>query len=184
MKGIDYPVKIDDNTYNKIEIQNEKIILNVFDCDNKYIYPLYISKRLQTSDTIEIDLIIFRKGEKHHYALINNFSRLMSHLTKHDGQKYWCKKCLYDFSREELLLSHDEDFVKPQKIKMPKKGSTTSFENYQKQMSVPFVIYADFESWLEKPEKNNSSNKKTEVIAKHKILSVGYKLVCRDDPKE
>ena len=77
---------------------------------------------------------------------------MFSHLTKHDGQKYWCKKCLHGFSREDLLSNHDEDCVKPQKTVYPEKDSTKSFKNHQKQMRVPFTIYADFESWSEKPE--------------------------------
>jgi hypothetical protein len=225
----------------KFERQNKKIILNIYDCDDKEIYPLYISKRSKTEETTEVDLIIFHDKEKHHYALINNFSRLMSHLTKDDGQTYWCKKCLHRFSREDLLINHDEDCVKPQKTVMPEKDSTTSFKNYQKQMPIPFTIYADFESWLEKPEnltlysdeelqklfeglisqnrlpkdmlikidklisrpinkdksvneicqlkrdlminkiKSTISTEKTKLIAKHKPLSVGYKVVCRDD---
>ena len=79
MTGIDYPVKIETNTYNKFERQNEKIILNIFDCDDKEIYPLYISKKTKTVETTEVDLLLFHDKEKHHYALINNFSRLMNH---------------------------------------------------------------------------------------------------------
>ena len=70
MKGIDYPVKIENNTYKTIERQNGKIILNVFDCDDKEIYPIYISEKPKTVETTEVDLIIFHDKEKHHYALM------------------------------------------------------------------------------------------------------------------
>ena len=58
MNAIDYPVKIDTNTYKNFERQNEKIILNVFDCDGKEIHPLYISSKLKTVETTEVDLVI------------------------------------------------------------------------------------------------------------------------------
>ena len=84
MTDIDDPVKIWTNTYKKFERPNEKIILIVFDCDNKKIFPLYISKKSKTIETTEVDLLIIHDKEKHH------FSRLMSSLSKHDDKKYCC----------------------------------------------------------------------------------------------
>ena len=37
-----------------------------------------------------------------------------------------------------------------QAINMPNKGEKVQFENYHKQLEVPFVIYADFEAIVEK----------------------------------
>lgn len=35
------------------------------------------------------------------------------------------------------------------KINMPEEGSTLSFENYVRSMKVPFMVYADFESFIQ-----------------------------------
>ena len=62
---------------------------------------------------------------------------------------------------------------------MPEKGKNTlKFQNYQRQMKAPYVIYADFESIIEKyhtciPPTERSSTTKTEV---HKPC--GFSLVA------
>ena len=44
---------------------------------------------------------------------------------------------------------------------MPKTGSTLKFENYQKVQKVPYVIYADFQSVIEKlPENRQEKTEK------------------------
>ena len=35
-----------------------------------------------------------------------------------------------------------------QQAKMPEKGNNVQFPNYHRQLKIPFVIYADFESIL------------------------------------
>ena len=86
-----------------------------------------------------------------HYCLINNLSRLLSSLTKHDDKRCYCSYCLYGFMRSDLLEQHKPYCSKngPQKIKLPKEGNDVLYFNeLHKQLKVPFVIYADFKSIL------------------------------------
>ena len=68
-----------------------------------------------------------------------------------------------------------------QAIRMPQKGNDTlKFQNFHKQMSVPFVIYADFEAITENIEMGQHDNTQsyTDKYQKHIGCSYGYKLVC------
>jgi len=59
---------------------------------------------------------------------------------------------------------------RPRRIEMPKEGKNTlSFKKYEKQMKVPYVIYADFKASVRKipgcecaPEREKSYTEKTE----------------------
>ena len=44
---------------------------------------------------------------------------------------------------------------------MPEKGSSIKFENYRRQLRVPFVIYADFEALTEKVKKCQQDGSKS-----------------------
>ena len=90
-KGIEFPVKVKDIT--KFENQNPDLPgINVFSLDdNNKIYPLrHNQKDCQKS----LDLFLHSDGEKHHYSLIKNFTRLVrSQYTSHRSSKIFiCKK--------------------------------------------------------------------------------------------
>ena len=72
-----------------------------------------------------------------------------------------------------------------QAITMPQEGSRVQFENYHKQIPLPFVIYADFEAITDKVSGCQLNNAKsyTNKYQKHTSCSYGYKVVCCYDDK-
>ena len=102
MKGIKYPVKIQD--ISKFEKLNPDIPgINVFSVnENKKFYPLRMANR-NPQETI--DLFLYEEDGKYHYSLIKNFSRLFrSQITSRtNGKIYICKRCFTHFSKEELF---------------------------------------------------------------------------------
>ena len=93
-----------------------------------------------------------RKQTHQHYALINNMSRLVGMQTnKHKTKSHICLNCFNTFSLEQSFKEHTEICLSNEavKIEMPKKGSFIEFNNFRKKLKVPFVIYADFESYTE-----------------------------------
>ena len=104
-KQIKFPAQVKDIT--KFENQNPNLPgINVFSVDdNNKVYPLRINKKdCQKS----LDLFFHSDGEKQHYSLIKNFTRLVrSQYTSHRSSKiYICKKCLYHYTKEDLLEKH------------------------------------------------------------------------------
>ena len=93
-----------------------------------------------------MDLLHLIDDNKSHYAYIKDFHRFMFHKTKSKNKQWFCKSSLQCFSGEYVLIKHKENCLSingKQPVKLEKR--TTEFENYFKQIPVPFKIYADFE---------------------------------------
>ena len=162
--------------YNKVEKQNT-IRINVFGYENGQPFPIHISK-----DTFEdqMNLLLITKDEKKHYALIKDFNAFMYNQSKHKERKHFCMYCLQCFSSERILANHVSNCLTnngAQAINMSKQGENIlKFNNFHKQLPVPFVIYADFEAITKKvqgceqsEEMKNEKNKKsyTETYQTH-----------------
>ena len=82
--------------------------------------------------------------------LIKDFNYLMYNKTKHKERKYFFMRCFQHFSSPDILSRHKSSCMVingEQAIRMPEKeNNTLKFQNFHKQMPVPFVIYADFEA--------------------------------------
>ena len=175
--GIEFPVSV--KQYNKIEKQNN-IRVNVFGYEEKQPYVIYVSKEKFNSC---LNLLLITEGEVWHYCLLKDFNKFMYNQTKHKGRKHFCMYCLQGFSSERVLNNHTVDCIEingKQSIKMPEPGSKISFTNFRKQLSAPFIIYADFEAITEKVSQKKSH---TEQYQKHTACGYGYKVVCCYDDK-
>ena len=122
--------------------------------------------------------------KKSHYTWIKNINRLLYDQSKHKDRKYFCERCLHCYSREDLLVAHKPECrgigKRAISIEMPTKGSKIIFQNWCKQISVPYVIYADFEALTTKIDVPTKSNtQKTEL---HKACGFSY-IVVRCDGK-
>ena len=175
--SIEFPVTV--KQINKIEKQNN-ICINLFGYEEKQPFPIYISKEKYQD---HMELLLITEGENKHYILIKDFNRLMFRQTKHEHRKHFCMYCLQCFSREDVLTEHKNNCISingVQAIKMPEKGDKVYFKNHHKQLSVPFVIYADFEAITEKVDSCQPNNDKsyTEAYQNHKDCGYGYEVVC------
>ena len=135
-----------------------------------------------------MELLLITEDKNNHYVLIKDFNKFMYNQTKHEHRKHFCMYCLQCFSREDVLTEHKNNCISingKQAIKMPEKGEKVYFKNHRKQLSVPFVIYADFEAITEKIYGCQPNNEKsyTEAYQKHTDCGYGYKVVCCYDDK-
>ena len=181
--GIEFPVTT--KQYNKIEKQNE-ININVFSYEDKQPYPIYVSKETYED---HMNLLLITENKNNHYVLIKDFNKFMYNQTKHKERKHFCMHCLQCFTSERVLTDHKENCIQvngTQAIKMPTKNENIlKFNNFHKQLAVPFVIYADFEAITEKIHGCQPNNNKsfTEAYQKHTDCGYGYKVVCCYDDK-
>ena len=181
--GIEFPVEV--KQCNKLEKQNS-IRINVFSYENKKPFPIYVSKEKYENC---LNLLLITNDEKTHYVLIKDFNRFMYNQTKHKSKKHFCMFCLQHFTSEKILNNHKENCIEingTQAIKMPDKSNNIlKFNNFHKQLPVPFVIYADFEALTEKVSgcKPNTEKSFTQAYQKHTDCGYGYKVVCCYDDK-
>jgi hypothetical protein len=110
-----------------------------------------------------------------HYAPINNMSRLLCDITKLRHQLNLCLRCFGHFGSPETLTRHKqmctrEDFMSVVHIlpNSDSKDSHITFKQFTNTSNAPFVIYADFESILQKVD---IQNKRTHYDQQHKLCS-------------
>ena len=188
--GINFPLS--QKHYNKVEKQNS-IRINVFGYEDGQPFPIHISK-----ETFEdqMNLLLITKDELKHYVLIKHFNAFMYNQSKHKERKHFCMYCLQCFSSERVSANHVNNCLTingAQAINMPKQGENIlKFNNFHKQLPVPFIIYADFEAITKKVqgckqseemEKDKDRRSYTEAYQTHKDCGYGYKVVCCYDDK-
>ena len=113
----------------------------------KNIQSSYVSKK---SFKGHVDLLLI-KEEKRHYVLITDFNTFMYDPTLNRGRSHFCCYCLHVCSAAKILKRHANDYLNingKQMIKLPKKGEYVRFQNYERKIKSPFMIYVDFESIL------------------------------------
>ena len=156
--------------------------------EKKVIFPLCVTDSVVPGR--HVDLLLHECNGDQHYSTIKNFSRLISgQLSNHGHAIYCCKKCLHAYSTKELLAVHAVDCCHIQRIKFPR-DPRCHFTNIQKQLSAPFVVYADFESILKPVNKgvdvtqgvSTGTASSTTVYQEHVPCSFAYKVVSSVDP--
>ena len=127
-------VPVQERDFSKIEVKHNMCI-NAFGSENKLDFSIQVSDQ-KFADSV--DLLLLINNDKSHYLYIIDL--------KNKNKKWFCRICLQCFSSESLLIKHKENCLningKPS-VKLEK--GIIKFENYFKQIPVPFKIYAGFE---------------------------------------
>ena len=198
--SLNYPVMIEDLPEVERTLQIPINVYSFFDDEGQGRYPVYLS-RIDSNNGY--DLLYWDK----HFAWIKNFSRFLGDCTKHNGKKWFCKRCLGHFSEQRVLAEHQENCLGDEGSKlvytMPEKGTILEFKNVRAQQKLPFIIYADFECLTEKLQSDDEDGeplrkrmrtlsaiehdhaycqkrdgkKHIEAYQQHTPISVGLKLV-------
>ena len=113
-------------------------------------------------------------------------SRLLSMQTsKHKEKCFICRRCLNSFNSEGSLAKHTDYCSSHEaiKIEMPQEGSVLKFKHFFKSMRVPFVVYADFESFTQQLDTSqpNPECSYTKQYQKHIPSGFCYYIKCFDD---
>ena len=120
---------------------------------------------------------------KSHYCYVKSLSALLRSQQQTDHHVHYCKRCLKGFSSVHVLRNHVEHCKssagRPTRIEMPEKGKNTlKFQNFSRQAPVPWVMYFDFESIIEKHATciNNPLISSTTKTATH--VPCGFSLIA------
>ena len=118
--------------------------------------------------------MLITKDQQSHYCYIKSLNKLFTTNTTQGIKVFFCERCLQGYSSQHVLYDHlfycrGIKCRYATKIKMPKEGQNIlKLKNYENPMKVPWFIYADFESLVEKihsckPDPSGSNTTKTEV---------------------
>ena len=111
-------------------------------------------------------------GEKWHYLIVNNLSRLLRGITSNHNADFNCLNCFHSYRTKNKLEAHKKICENHGycHVEMPTKGNnTTKYNHGEKPIKMPFTIYADLECLLEKMStcQNNPNKTSTTKINKH-----------------
>ena len=148
VKDLIFPLKVTD--VKKFEKKNPSLSVNVFALENKTVYPAHLT--INGDATSHVNLLVITSEDRWHYTLIKNISALLSRQTStNDHKKHWCYYCLHGFMTKERLNRHVEDCNKnglQKAVLSDEKHQRIEFDAVEKMQPMPFVIYADFESFF------------------------------------
>ncbi|EDO31141.1 predicted protein [Nematostella vectensis] len=181
--GIEFPVSL--KQIDKFEKQNPYTV-NVFGYETK-VYPLRISEKDPDN---AINLLLISNDETNHYCWIKNMMRLVStQIDKFHHTRFLCCRCLNSFRCKQSLEKHSEccgnhEAVRIEMPNIDKDGNLPhiKFKKYNRKMRVPFVVYADFESFTENIDTCSPDGSKsfTKQYQKHKPSGFCYLIKCFD----
>ena len=176
MQGIQYPVSF--RGIDRFESQNPEISITVLGYNkDERVNTLKVSK--YTGCKHDIVLLLIKDGEKSHYCFVKNTSALLaSQINNHKGTSNICLNCINGFVSKESLKKHKEYCYNNEcvNINMPPPNTFLKFKNFSFSERAPFVVYADFESFIKPmdscdPDPNHSYTKKYQ---KHKPSGFSY----------
>ena len=104
-----------------------------------------------------IKLLLIEKAGEFHYTWIKDLNRLLRDLSKDKGRKHFCEQCLRGYIKEKLLEAYSPECrgigQTAVRVEMPEEGKTKlTFQNHHKQLTAPYITYADFEALTTKVE--------------------------------
>ena len=177
--GLEFPAKLPD--IRKFE-KNNDVGVNVFSADESFkVYPLRLTKLRTESSCVNLFLW------NNYYSVVKDLSRLVSaQVSGKEHKKHICVHCLNAvFGTSELLQQHMELCLNNdhQRHEYPEPGSISKFENYERTQTVPFVIYADFECYIEGLDtvEQNPHKLRTTQYQKHNPSGFCYYIKCFDN---
>ena len=104
----------------------------------------------------------------------------MHSKAKHKDRKHFCMACLQNFTTKEILNNHRERCFLINGIPAVKYETVIiKFKNFDKQIPIPFKIYADTECLLKRI--GIKEGKYTKLYQDHILNSICAKLVCIDN---
>ena len=179
-EDIDFPSTGED--WKKFECNNE-VALNIL-CvpyNTKNVNIAYKSKNNLTQEK-QIILLMISDGQKWHYLVVKNLSRLLRGKTSNHKEDSYCLNFFHSYRTENKLEAHKKICEKHDycHVEMPTKNNNIIKYNHgEKSMKLPFVIYADLECLLEKISTciNNPSESSTTKINKHNHRAIQYLLI-------
>ena len=183
-KDIDFPSRRKD--WNKFELNNN-IALNILyvPFNTKKIEIAYKSKYNLTREK-QIILLMISNGEKWHYLVGKSLSGLFTGITSNHKEDFYCLNCFHSYRTKNNLDAHKKvcEIHEYCHIEMPNKDNNKiRYNQGEKSIKLPFIIYADLECLLEKIDTcyNNPEESSTTKIKRHTPLGYSIFTHCSFD---
>ena len=169
-----------DKDWEKFELDNESNALNILYVPHNTgkIHLAYKSKYNLTREK-QVILLMITDGEKWHYTAIKRLSGLLRGVTGNNNGDFYCLNFFHSYRTENKLENHKKICENNDccHVEMPNEDNKIiKYNQGEKSIRSPFIIYADLECLLEKISTfyNNLEESSTTEINKH--MPSGYSL--------
>ena len=179
-KEIDFPSQGKDSK--KFESSDKSIALNILyvPYNTEKIRHAYKSKNNLTREN-QVILLMITDGEKWHYlsVKVKSLSALFREIAGNNHEDFYCLNCFRSYTTENKLKKHkkvceNHDYCY---VEMPEEyNKILKYNQGEKSMKVPFVIYADLECLLEKMNTCHNNPEKSSTTKINKHAPSGYSL--------
>ena len=119
------------------------ICINLFDYENKLVFPFYVSDEKFVEFVGSMDLLLLIDDDKSRYVYIKDFDRFIFHKTKNKNKKWFCRSCLQCFSSESVLIKHKENCLSingKQSVKLEKEYLSLKIILNKYQVHLKFML--------------------------------------------
>ena len=148
-KDIDFPPTSKD--WKKFEFNNEVALIYI-PHNTRKMQVVYKSKNNLTCDK-QVILLMVTNGEKWHYLTVKNLPGLLRGITSTNKEDFYCLNCFHSYSTRNKLESHKKICKNHNysNVEMPTENNNIiKYNQGEKSIKLPFVVYADLECLLEK----------------------------------
>ena len=137
----------------------------------KKIQVAYKSKHNLTRKK-QVILLMISNGENWHYLVVKNLPGLLKGITSNYKEDFYYLNCFHSYRTKNKLEEHkkickNHDYCH---VEMPNEDNNIiKYNQGEKSIKLPFIIYADLECLLEKMDTcyNNPKESSTTEINKH-----------------
>ena len=143
--------------------------------NSKEIRNAYESKYREN----QVILFMIANGVKWHYLAVKSLSALFRKITGNSNGNFYCLSCFQSYTTENKLKKHkkvceNHDYCY---VQMPEEDNKIKKYNQgENSMKVPFIIYADLKSLLEKMNTCHDNLEKVSTTKINKHIPSGYTL--------
>ena len=166
--------------WKKFESNNKSVALNILYVphNTKEKRHAYKSKYNLNSENQEI-LLMITDGEKWFYLAVKSLFALFRGITGNNNGDFYCLNSFQSYTTENKLKKHkkiceNHDYCY---VEMPEEDNKIlKYNQGEKSMKVPFIIYAVLESLLEKMDTYHNNPEKPSTAKINKQKTPGYSL--------
>jgi hypothetical protein len=193
--NISSPVSVKDIPIFESQNQHLKIKINVLYLDDESVYPILFSKNIHAKHHITLVLYKTEIGDEiiSHYCYVTDVNKFLRKTYMTNKQSYdksiRCLNCFSKFtSKDNAQQDLNEHYKKclknkPRETRVPNRGSTLQFKNYNNKFKSYYIGFFDFESCHKKPkhscacEENAVCHHKTKVMAVQEPITVSFMIL-------
>ena len=126
----------------------------------------------------QIILLMISNGKNWHYLAVKSLSRLLRGISSNHNSDYYCLNCFHSYRTENKLNVHKKICENHEycNTEMPSPNNIIKYNQGEKSLELPFIIYADLECLLKKIDtcQNNPDLSSTTKINQH--IPSGYSI--------